>query len=348
MNLINQYLYKNCTKTSLAVFLVLLLILLANTGLRLVEDINDGDVPSLFLIELLLLKMVQYSSLIIPLSLFFGIIVSLNRLYISNEMIIIKLNGFSNHEIAKLLSKLIFSVTFLMIILNFYISPLAVEHRSKIEHQIQHEQNIYSLKEGDFNISSDKSKVVYINDKDNSHTANIFIKSNSNDSHRIDIASGAEADDDSSEQIRLDRGVSYVFNLDGSFSFTEYITQDMLLINNLPEFITSDIETKSILELFHISNLSAHSEIFNRLSIILSTFILAYLAIPLSNFSKKNDKYKNVFIATFVYFSYIILINLLSSSANSSVQLLLFGFILHLLYLYLTYLLYKHTMRTVG
>ena len=89
MNLISQYLYNNCTKASIAVFVVLLFILLANTGLRLVEDVNEGDIPSIFLIELLALKVVQYSSIIIPLSLFFGIIMTLNRLYVSNEMTII-------------------------------------------------------------------------------------------------------------------------------------------------------------------------------------------------------------------------------------------------------------------
>ena len=188
MNLISQYLYKNCTKASIAVFVVLLFILLANTGLRLIEDVNEGDIPSIFLIELLALKVVQYSSIIIPLSLFFGIIVTLNRLYVTNEMTIIKLNGFSNYHLARILSILIMFVTIFMIILKFFLAPLAVEHRSKIEHQISHEQKIYSLKEGSFNISNDKSKVVYINNKENIESANIFIKSLSKSGIRIDLS----------------------------------------------------------------------------------------------------------------------------------------------------------------
>ena len=91
-------------------------------------------------------------------------------------MTIIKLNGFSNYHLARILSILIMFVTIFMIILKF-LAPLAVEHRSKIEHQISHEQKIYSLKEGSFNISNDKSKVVYINNKEKSELANIFIRS---------------------------------------------------------------------------------------------------------------------------------------------------------------------------
>jgi len=75
-----------------------------------------------------------------------------------------------------------------MIILRLSLTPMAVEFRSKIEHQISHEQKIYSLKEGSFNISNDKSKVIYINNKEESEVANIFIKSTSKSGTRIDVS----------------------------------------------------------------------------------------------------------------------------------------------------------------
>ncbi len=72
------------------------------------ESVNEGGLPSLFLLQLLILKIIQYSSLIIPVSLFFGILISLNRLYVSNEMIIMKLGGYSCKAISSVLSKMIF------------------------------------------------------------------------------------------------------------------------------------------------------------------------------------------------------------------------------------------------
>ena len=348
MNLISQYLYKNCTKASIAVFVVLLFILLANTGLRLVEDVNEGDIPSIFLIELLALKVVQYSSIIIPLSLFFGIIITLNRLYVTNEMTIIKLNGFSNYHLARILSILIMLVTIFMIILKFFLAPLAVEHRSKIEHQISHEQKIYSLKEGSFNISNDKSKVVYINNKEKSELANIFIRSLSKSGTRIDISSGVTSNDIDSNLISLNNGISYVFNPDGSFSSTEYSTQDMILANEIPEFSSTDVESKSFFELVNMTDLLSAKEIFNRVSIIIAGLILAYLAIPLSNYAKKNDKYRNIFIGALIYFSYIIIIQLASSSVSSKFDLAMIAFFLHTSYIYFTFALYKHTTTAVN
>ena len=348
MNLISQYLYKNCTKAFIAVFVVLLFILLANTGLRLVEDVNEGDIPSIFLIELLALKVVQYSSIIIPLSLFFGIIITLNRLYVTNEMTIIKLNGFSNYHLARILSILIMLVTIFMIILKFFLAPLAVEHRSKIEHQISHEQKIYSLKEGIFNISNDKSKVVYINNKEKSELANIFIRSLSKSGTRIDISSGVTSNNIDSNLISLNNGISYVFNSDGSFSSTEYSTQDMILVNEIPEFSSVDVESKSFFELVNMTDLLSAKEIFNRVSIIIAGLILAYLAIPLSNYAKKNDKYRNIFIGALVYFSYIIIIQLASSSVSSKIDLAMVALFLHTSYIYFTFALYKRTTTAIN
>ena len=258
-----------------------------------------------------------------------------------------KLNGFSNYELANILSKLILFITLVMIVLKFIISPLAVEYRSKIEHQITHEQKIYSLKEGNFNISNDKSKVVYINNKETSEPANIFIKSYSNSTTRIDISSAVTSESNNSNLISLDDGVSYIFNPDGSFSSTKYITQDMILADKIPQYHNSDIEAMSMAELFGLDDVSAHREIFKRLSLIISSLVLGYLAIPLSNYANRNDKYRNIFLGIIIYFSYIIFINLISASTSDVLDLILSAFLLHSTYIYLMLFFYKNTTRSI-
>jgi lipopolysaccharide export system permease protein len=104
------------------------------------ESVNEGGLPSLFLLQLLILKIIQYSSLIIPVSLFFGILISLNRLYVSNEMLIMKLGGFSCKAISSVLSKIILGATMIVMLFNFFITPYAINIRSYIEHKILYEQ----------------------------------------------------------------------------------------------------------------------------------------------------------------------------------------------------------------
>ena len=305
------------------------------------EDVNEGSIPSIFLIQLLTLKMIQYSSLLIPISLFFGIIVALSRLNASNEMVIMKGSGYSSMQIAKVLSKFIIITSAVVMLFNFFITPLVLDHRLQLQHKIIYEQKIYSLKDKNFNSSNDKSKVVYINDKSNSEPGNIFIKSKDINSSRIDLAGGMQISDTNNNLVILNNGLSYVFNTDGSFSSTKYINQDILLLNKIPVLVNNNIESKSIINLYILGDMAALSESLKRLSMIIATIVLGYLAIPISQVSQIDDKYRNIFISTILYFSYIVFINLISKVFDSSYLLVLSFITLHVVYLLITYTYYR-------
>jgi len=310
------------------------------------EDVNDGGIPSVFLLQLLSLKIIQYFSLLIPISLFFGIIIALNKLYVSNEMVIMKLNGYSNELISNILTRLIIIITLVVMLFNFFITPYTINIRSYIEHQIIHEQKIYSLQERNFTISNDGSKIIYIDDRDELKKANVFIRSKNKQSSTIDISSGISATESNDDLISLVKGKSYVFNSDGSSSSTEYLNQNILLSNKVPNNINNDLESKSILQLFKHEDDLAFSEILKRFSIIIATLILGYLAIPLSHINARQDKYRNIFIASVFYFSYIILINIFTKSFDTKLSIFVSIIVLHFLYLLITYKLFTFTNYT--
>jgi lipopolysaccharide export system permease protein len=330
----------------LSVLLILSLILFANTGLRLMEDVNDGGIPSVFLLQLLSLKIIQYFSLLIPISLFFGIIIALNKLYVSNEMVIMKVNGYSNKLISAILTRMIVITAIIVMLFNCFITPYTVDIRSEIEHRIIHEQKIYSLRDKNFTISNDGSKVIYINNKNKLTTANVFIKSKTNESSSISISSGISTTESNDDLIKLVEGKSYVFNPDGSFSSTEYLNQDILLSNEVPKSINNDLESKSIIQLFQLDDILSFSEILKRFSVIIATLILGYLAIPLSHINTKEDKYRNIFIAAFFYFSYIVLINIFTKSFDTRVYISFSLITLHIIYLFITFKLLTYTNHT--
>ena len=311
------------------------------------EDVNEGSIPAIFLMQLLVLKMIQYSSLLIPVSLFFGIIVALSRLNASNEMIIMKTGGFSCRELAKVLSKLIVITSMIVMLFNFFITPYALDQRLKLQHQIIYEQKIYSLKDNNFNTSNDKSKVVYIVNKNKYEPGNIFIKSKGLGSSRIDIASGMTMSEMNDNLVILNSGSSYTFNPDESLSVTEYINQEILLFNKIPLLINNDIESKNIIELYSIGNEQSLSESLKRFSMIIATLILGYLAVPLSQTGQVNDKYKNIFLSTGFYFSYIIFINFIFKAFDAIHLILLSFIILHIIYILITYRFYLKS-ETIG
>ena len=310
------------------------------------EDVNDGGIPSVFLLQLLGLKIIQYFSLLIPISLFFGIIIALNKLYVSNEMVIMKVNGYSNKLISAILARIIVVTAIIVMLFNCFITPHTVDIRSEIEHRILHEQKIYSLRDKNFTISNDGSKVIYINNKNELTMANVFIKSKTNESNSISLSSGISTTESSDDLITLVEGKSYIFNPDGSFSSTQYLNQDILLSNEVPKNINNNVESKSILQLFQHDDILSFSEILKRFSMIIATLILGYLAIPLSHINAREDKYRNIFIAAVFYFSYIVLINISVQSFGTKVYISLSLITLHIIYLYITYKLFSYTNYT--
>ena len=310
------------------------------------EDVNDGGIPSVFLLQLLSLKIIQYFSLLIPISLFFGIIIALNKLYVSNEMVIMKVNGYSNKLISTILTRMIVITAIIVMLFNCFITPYTVDIRSEIEHRIIHEQKIYSFRDKNFTISNDGSKVIYINNKNKLTTANVFIKSKTNESNSISISSGISTTESNDDLIKLVEGKSYVFNPDGSFSSTEYLNQDILLSNEVPKSINNDLESKSILQLLQLDDILSFSEILERFSMIIATLILGYLAIPLSHINAREDKYRNIFIAAFFYFSYIVLINIFTKSFDTRAYISFSLITLHIIYLFIIFKLLTYTNHT--
>jgi len=310
------------------------------------EDVNDGGIPSVFLLQLLSLKIIQYFSLLIPISLFFGIIIALNKLYMSNEMVIMKLSGYSNKSISNVLTRIIIITAAAVMLFSCFITPYTVNVRSNIEHQIIHEQKIYSLQDRNFTISNDGSKIIYIEDRSKLTKGNVFIKSKNKQTHTIDISSGISTAESNDDLIRLIRGKSYVFNPDESFSSTKYINQNILLSNKVPKNINDDLESKSILQLFQYKDISAFSEIIKRFSMIIATLILGYLAIPLSQINARHDKYRNIFLAIGFYFSYMVLINIFTKSFDTKLYISTGIVTLHSIYLFITFKLFTFTNHT--
>ena len=107
MKILEKYLLKEILGSSLSVLLIFMVILSSNTMLRLIEEASTGTFPTYLLFPVIFVKIIQYSIYMIPISLFFGIIISLGRFYNSNEMAVISASGQSIFDIAAIINKVI-------------------------------------------------------------------------------------------------------------------------------------------------------------------------------------------------------------------------------------------------
>ena len=76
MKILDKYLLREILESALSVLAIFMIILSSNTMLRLIEEASVGSFPTYLLFPIIFVKIMQYSIYIIPISLFFGIIIS--------------------------------------------------------------------------------------------------------------------------------------------------------------------------------------------------------------------------------------------------------------------------------
>ena len=83
--IIIRYLVRETLKSQLAILFILLLIFFCQKLVRILGAAVDGDIPANLVLSLLGLGVPEMAQLILPLSLFLGLLMTLGKLYTESE-----------------------------------------------------------------------------------------------------------------------------------------------------------------------------------------------------------------------------------------------------------------------
>ena len=99
--LIFRYLTTEVLKSQVAVFLTLMTIFLSQKFVVILSDASEGGIPAKLVLSMIALKLPQLASLILPLSIFLGIILAYSRIYADSEMTVLKACGVSEWYVVR-------------------------------------------------------------------------------------------------------------------------------------------------------------------------------------------------------------------------------------------------------
>ncbi len=99
-----RYLSGDVLSHTAAVALVLFLVVFSGRFIRYLAEAAVGDLSADILLPVMIFKLPSFLELILPLSLFIGILLSLGRLYAESEMVILKACGVSQWRLAGFLA----------------------------------------------------------------------------------------------------------------------------------------------------------------------------------------------------------------------------------------------------
>ena len=350
MKILDKYLLKEILETTLSVLAIFLIILSSNTMLRLVEEASVGSFPTYLLFPIIFVKIMQYSIYIIPISLFFGIIISLGRLYNTTEMAVIASSGQSPFDLALILNKIILPTCFIVGLFSLYLTPTATEYRYKLEHRLNSEEKIEEIKPGRFNSSQNGKATFFVENVVDGNLEKIFFSSSNSDNTTVENSLSASyfTDENSRRYILLKDGIiteilaPYNNDSKSTTRSTKYEEHGVQLGQDLPVFTNNKYEARSTLSLFTSNEIDALAELQSRLLLPVATLVLGFAAIPLSYSSPRKGRYNKIFFGAFIYFSYFIAMSISKKMYILEITPSFFGlwwlhmlFILALIYIYM-------------
>ncbi len=99
--IIIRYLVRETLKSQLAILFILLLIFFCQKLVRILGAAVDGEIPTNLVLSLLGLGVPEMAQLILPLSLFLGLLMTLGKLYTESEITVMHACGLSKAVLVK-------------------------------------------------------------------------------------------------------------------------------------------------------------------------------------------------------------------------------------------------------
>jgi len=314
MKILEKYLLKEVLGSSLSVLAIFMIILSSNTMLRLIEEASAGTFPTYLLFPIIFVKIIQYSIYIIPISLFFGIIISLGKLYNSTEMAVIASSGLSQVDLASSISKVIISTCLIVGFFSLYLTPAVTDYRYKLEHRLNSEEKIEEIRPGRFTSSQNGKATFFVDNAKNNKLNKIFFSSITNATTTVENSRTATyyTDSDLRRYIILRDGVitELLAPYKSNTRTTRYLEHGVQLGQDLPMYTNNKYDSMGTIQLFSIDGIKASAELQSRFMLPIATLVLGFAAIPLSYSSPRKGRYNKIFFGALVYFSYFIIMSI--------------------------------------
>lgn len=318
--IITRYLTREVISATLSVTVVLLLAFLSQQIVRYLNYVAVGKIPTSILVQLIAFEVPYLLAILLPLGLFLGILLGYSRLYADSEMAILNLCGFTMRRIYRITSLIAMGVVLVVLGLMIWVNPLiSAERQHLMESDEATVHLVQTLIPGRFQASPDGSHVMYVEklSRDHKRAENVFLAQQA--PAKAGIAEQPltlvlarqgyqQKETKSQDQFFVTlNGYRY----EGTPGQNAYkITQFQTYGVRIPK---SDIGTNHEADeaipvwklLVNYNNPKYAAEFQWRISIGLSAFILALLAIPFSEIKPRQSKYLSILPAMLLYIIYI-------------------------------------------
>ncbi|MCH9670639.1 MAG: LPS export ABC transporter permease LptF [Gammaproteobacteria bacterium] len=318
--IIRRYVLREVAQAFGAVISVLLLVYVSNRFVRFLAEAAAGQLSADVILELVALKLGENIVLLLPLALYVSVLLALGRLYRDSEVIALTAGGFGITSLARSVLISAFAGAFVAGLLSLVVAPRMSDAAAALNKQARDSTEISGIYPGQFKEYGDGDQVFYVEavSADRRLLSNVFVQVRTPEKLQILFAkTGRYVTDEASGKryLVLEDGHRYQgFPGDANYTETKYARHGVLIEDAAGEERAQKLESVPTSELIDSDRPEYRAELQWRISLPISTFLLAMLAVPLARTAPGRGRFAKLFVGVLVYFIYV---NVLGVARNA-------------------------------
>ncbi|MCG3729447.1 LPS export ABC transporter permease LptF [Vibrio cincinnatiensis] len=318
--IIVRYLIRETLKSQFAIFFVLFLVFLSQKFIRVLADASDGEIPARMILSIVGLNMPAMGLLMLPLSLYIGILLTFGRLYAESEITVMNATGIGNKFLIRAALYLAIITASVAAFNAFWLSPWSQNKEAQLIEQLAAENSVDLLQKGQFQRSPDGSSVVFIDNIENKKLSNVFVAQLSPRESILPSVMFSDSGDvqelsDGRQVITMHHGIRY----EGvptrvDYMITRFDQYEGLIGQREVKSKGRDWEETPTLDLIRNSDRRAQAELQWRISLVVCIPLLTMLVVPLSAVNPRQGRFAKMGPAILIYLTYFLAISATKSA----------------------------------
>lgn len=307
--LLNRYLLREVGQTWVAVTLVLLLILVTNQFAAVLGDAAASQIPRDAIVRVMGLTIVQYLTILVPLSFFLAIMLSLARLYHDSEMAAMMACGIGPVQLYRPLLMFGLLLAAGVAWLSLVASPAAVREVQALAELAKRDTSLGLLEPGRFISFGDGAAVMYAESlTGDQHLHKVFVQRQVGERVEIILADEAWqniADEGRYRELVFARGRRYEGTPgEARFRIVEFAEHGIPFVIPAAGRTALGPGEQATAALLGSDDPVDQAELHWRLAPALTLLVLAIIAVPLAKTEPRRGRFSGLAAAILVYVIY--------------------------------------------
>ncbi|ADU67863.1 permease YjgP/YjgQ family protein [Pantoea sp. At-9b] len=319
--IIIRYLVRETLKSQLAILFILLLIFFCQKLVRILGAAVDGEIPTNLVLTLLGLGVPEMAQLILPLSLFLAILMTLGRLYTESEITVMHACGLGKSVLVKSAMILMLLTSIVAAINVIWLGPWSSRYQDEVTQNAKANPGAAALAAGQFQTSSDGNAVLFVEDVRGNTFGNVFLaqlrpKGNARPSVVLADSGHMEQRPDGSQIVTLDKGTRFEGTaMLRDFRITDFVDYKALIGYKQAVLDPNDAEQADMRSLWQSNDPTFTAELNWRLTLVFSVLIMALMVVPLSVVNPRQGRVLSMLPAMLLYLIFFLLQSSLKSNS---------------------------------